>query len=165
MPLATAEPKPEARTKRQSLNLEPLEPRILLDAAIDIHFVPLLAPSPFDRLDDLPVGLGQVVMGDTFFLEVWVKNADGSGNGIVGGQVVGGVEVRRGQQRQEMQVNGRVQQDARFEGFEAEGVPFRAAGGFGFGGRERHGALLAFRLAKGRIVQKLGGRMEARNGG
>ena len=53
--------------------------------AIDIELVPVLTVSGSDTLSTLPVGITEVPVGQTFYVEVWVTNIDGSTNGITGG--------------------------------------------------------------------------------
>ncbi len=57
------------------------------DNAIDVELVALLTPSGSDTLGTLPSGVSEVKAGDTFYIEIWLKNVDGSTNGITGGYI------------------------------------------------------------------------------
>ncbi|MDP6546683.1 MAG: clostripain-related cysteine peptidase [Phycisphaerae bacterium] len=52
---------------------------------LDVEYVLLPAPSLTDTLAGLPTALEDVQVGDTFYLEAWVKNQGGFARGIVGG--------------------------------------------------------------------------------
>jgi len=69
------------------LSLEWLEPRLLLDGAIDVELAPVPSPSGAGTAPAVPVGISEVGVGATFYLEAWIRNADGSPNGITGGYV------------------------------------------------------------------------------
>ncbi len=84
-----------AGRRLRTLDLEPLEGRILLSSpvlnagqdAIDVELVPMAWGVGVDRSPRLPDGLDEVLVGDAFYLHVWAKNVDGSLNGITGGYV------------------------------------------------------------------------------
>ena len=53
---------------------------------IDVELVPVAATTSSDTSPNLPTRLTQVnSIGDTFYVEVWAKDVDGSPNGITGG--------------------------------------------------------------------------------
>ena len=53
--------------------------------SIDVELIALSTASATDEAATLPTSASSVTEGDTFYVEVWVKNADGSANGITGG--------------------------------------------------------------------------------
>jgi len=79
----------EERTRSQAcrLGLEQLEARLLLDGAIDVELAPVPLPSAADTAAALPSTVSEVSVGATFYVEAWIRNADGSPNGITGGYV------------------------------------------------------------------------------
>ncbi len=53
--------------------------------SVDVELVVVSAISGSDEAGTLPAGVSEVQTGDTFYVEVWAKNIDGSANGITGG--------------------------------------------------------------------------------
>jgi len=71
------------------LFLESLETRCLL-SAIDVELVAVSAASAGDEWTDADIGtlpnkISTVTRGQTFYVETWIRNDDGSTNGIFGG--------------------------------------------------------------------------------
>ena len=52
---------------------------------IDVELVVASGPTAEDVASTLPASQSSVIRGQTFYVEVWAKNIDGSGDGIVGG--------------------------------------------------------------------------------
>ena len=55
--------------------------------AIDVELVSVLTASGSDTLATLPAGATEIWVDQTFYVEVWITNIDGSANGITGGYI------------------------------------------------------------------------------